>query len=500
MSRPITVLGCLTLLGQMHCNCESAEAGKASTTRILAHQRQGDTHAKPSNKVRMDPEEARIKREYPLYGVVQGVHLAIRSAPNPEADALGWVRAGSQLRLKARSVSGQKCRSGWHRVHPEGWVCVGQGVSVDDKPKNAALLTAGVKRDTPLPYNYFFVKEVLVPEYHRLPSRNEQRAARAVVNHYRSLLQKEDEGQSARDFLTGLSDPATTTEPKSPAVVRRYLERQFYVAGTGVETRAFRNFVRTVWGSYVKESALIQRQGSNFHGVTLDDNHQLPLAFARRAGTLMKLQNGERPRFHADSDAPAIARYAIIPGWQERKRIGLHNMHVFASEGEGERRYLKEWFAGIARKQPKPLGIGAKEPWIHVDLSEQVLVMYQGSKPIFATLVSTGLPEHDTPTGLFTIRKKFITDTMAALGPDAGDDRYRIDDVPWTQYISGSIALHGAFWHDRFGLKRSHGCINLAPQDAQTIFRHTLPRVPHDWHGITGDRKGITSSHVLITS
>jgi lipoprotein-anchoring transpeptidase ErfK/SrfK len=44
--------------------------------------------------------------------------------------------------------------------------------------------------------------------------------------------------------------------------------------------------------------------------------------------------------------------------------------------------------------------------------------------------------------------------------------------------ISGDgIAIHGAFWHNAFGERRSHGCINVTPEDAKWIFRWTTPHV-----------------------
>lgn len=46
-------------------------------------------------------------------------------------------------------------------------------------------------------------------------------------------------------------------------------------------------------------------------------------------------------------------------------------------------------------------------------------------------------------------------------------DTHNLEDVPWSMYFHESFALHGAYWHDRFGLRHSHGCVNLAPQDAQ---------------------------------
>jgi hypothetical protein len=52
-------------------------------------------------------------------------------------------------------------------------------------------------------------------------------------------------------------------------------------------------------------------------------------------------------------------------------------------------------------------------------------------------------------------------------------------------YFSLAIALHGAFWHGRFGQVRSHGCVNLAPADARWLFFWVRPELPEGWHGVT---------------
>ena len=55
---------------------------------------------------------------------------------------------------------------------------------------------------------------------------------------------------------------------------------------------------------------------------------------------------------------------------------------------------------------------------------------------------------------------------------------YSTPAVPWSTMISGDgVAIHGAFWHNSFGEKRSHGCINVTPEDAKWIFRWTTPHV-----------------------
>jgi lipoprotein-anchoring transpeptidase ErfK/SrfK len=49
-------------------------------------------------------------------------------------------------------------------------------------------------------------------------------------------------------------------------------------------------------------------------------------------------------------------------------------------------------------------------------------------------------------------------------------DFYSLEDVPWIMYYDDARALHGAYWHNNFGYQQSHGCVNLAPADAQWLF------------------------------
>lgn len=65
-----------------------------------------------------------------------------------------------------------------------------------------------------------------------------------------------------------------------------------------------------------------------------------------------------------------------------------------------------------------------------------------------------------------------------------GSSSFELRDVPWIQYFSSGFALHGAYWHDVFGIPRSHGCVNLAPIDARLVFLWTDPPVPEGWHGV----------------
>lgn len=130
-----------------------------------------------------------------------------------------------------------------------------------------------------------------------------------------------------------------------------------------------------------------------------------------------------------------------------------------------------------------PPEVGPNERWIDVNLDRQFMVAYEGARPVYATLVSTGKREFETPEGAFRIESKFISTNMSDA-PD-GDEPYLIEDVPWTMYFHLAVALHGAFWHSRLGRERSHGCVNLAPADARWLFFWVGPELPEGWHGVS---------------
>jgi lipoprotein-anchoring transpeptidase ErfK/SrfK len=136
-----------------------------------------------------------------------------------------------------------------------------------------------------------------------------------------------------------------------------------------------------------------------------------------------------------------------------------------------------------------------KTRWVDISILSQTLVLYEGAKPVYATLVSTGRdgigdPNKtlSTPTGTFRIYQKHVTTTMDS---NVADSEFELRDVPWVMYFKGGYALHAAYWHDDFGRLRSHGCVNLAPIDARYIFDFVSPDTPDHWHAsYTGEALG----------
>ncbi len=123
--------------------------------------------------------------------------------------------------------------------------------------------------------------------------------------------------------------------------------------------------------------------------------------------------------------------------------------------------------------QGDPSAPGRK--WIEVSISQQRLWAYQGNTLILTSLVSTGLPPNETELGLFHVRLKYEKQDMRGFesstgevvgfgdeAPPGGVVSYDVKDVPNVMYFNmDAEALHGAYWHNNFGQRMSHGCINL---------------------------------------
>jgi lipoprotein-anchoring transpeptidase ErfK/SrfK len=123
---------------------------------------------------------------------------------------------------------------------------------------------------------------------------------------------------------------------------------------------------------------------------------------------------------------------------------------------------------------------------IEVSISQQTLTAYQGDQIILQTLVSTGVEPNHTEIGAFHVRIKYpvkdmtgVTDgsgAVTSVGEGATEgNQYLVQDVPNVMFINYEAeALHGAYWHNNFGQRMSHGCINL-PLDVAAYLYEWAP-------------------------
>jgi len=142
------------------------------------------------------------------------------------------------------------------------------------------------------------------------------------------------------------------------------------------------------------------------------------------------------------------------------------------------------WFDGASAKiltdedvKPISSNVDPNEKKIVVSVTYQTLSCFEGNTEVFFCRVATGQKldafgqlsdELATPVGDMLTHWKIVSKNMTAGSAQAG---YSTPAVPWNTFI------HGAFWHNDFGEKRSHGCINVKPEDAKWIFRWTTPYI-----------------------
>lgn len=130
---------------------------------------------------------------------------------------------------------------------------------------------------------------------------------------------------------------------------------------------------------------------------------------------------------------------------------------------------------------------------IEVSLLHQTMTAYEDGEPVYQTEVSTGLPgygplvdpkETQTPKGKFNIDIKMPSKHMG--NGELTDDvtAYELPGVPWVGFFNypSGIAFHGTYWHDNFGSRMSHGCVNMRTEDAKWLYRWSTPVAnSEDW-------------------
>lgn len=119
---------------------------------------------------------------------------------------------------------------------------------------------------------------------------------------------------------------------------------------------------------------------------------------------------------------------------------------------------------------PVVTGPTDKETFIDVNLTQQRLYAYEHGRIARTFLVSTGVVKHPTPVGKTVVTKKIpIMDYRWYYGPN-NPDNYNLKNVKFNLNVFPHIYIHSAYWHNNFGHRMSHGCINTSLKDAEWIY------------------------------
>ncbi len=381
--------------------------------------------------------------------------------PSAEKQWIGFMWIGGSVRLRSQTPQPGPGCDRFYAIEPQGYVCVdGERATIDpNDPVLRAIQPYAPRVDTPWPHQYG--ESTGTPRLFQLPG-------------------------------AALSFP---TLPRTINEGRRQARPRSTVAYS-TETTAFdQTYLLTADFAWVSKNKVTPYPQVTFQGVKLDQHAKLPLALFRGRDR-EQFRRAPDGSFVASGEKFARLSWVALSG--QRAKQG-DDEYLELSDGQ---RWVKASDAVVPEpKQTTPWGapVGGEDTtgktpkgratWIEASIRGGWLVAFEGTHPVFVTLISAGRggepqPGRDlietasTPVGSYPITGKFATATMEAPG------EYIHADVPWAQNFHGPHALHGAYWHDDWGNLKSGGCVNVSPIDGKYLFEWTEPAIPAGWHGV----------------
>lgn len=394
----------------------------------------------------------------PKLGVISEL-LQVREVTDARAASLGVLRAGSRVARSLEPVSHAGCAGGWYAIRPRGFVCVGPEATLDLKHPTLAAMALAPSVEAKLPYTYARTRSE-TPLFERVLGQEDavrevgklrRRAGMAVVGSWRA---KEPSGSEAR--LALLTN-----------------------------------------GQFVRAADLEAAKGSDFTGVELGKS-ELPVAFVVKRGVRSFTLNGSEAEkgdlIEYHTELALSGRFRSLG----QVKYWAFNGAALRASGAGDELWVRHQDVTVVQKRATfPDFVQDDTRWLDVSVSTGTLVAYMGKRPMFVTLLSVAreLPEatgdvqavsdgpRPIPLGTVTVKQKALT----FVGRDASSfgEGFEVADAPWALELSSGQLLHGAYWHDRFGIEHGAGSFALSPSDAARVFRFVGPELPSGWHAVT---------------
>jgi L,D-transpeptidase catalytic domain len=460
----VLAVGFGLLLSSLLGSCQRRERTVSVNAGVVSSARVGPLSAAAASSVRAaaSPPAASSAQPEPARVYIKNRFVFVRPRPDSHADWIGFLWFGASVALRSdKPVGGPGCAT-YYAIQPNGFVCVdGKQATLNaDDPEFVAVSRYAPRLDQASPHRYA--------------------------------------ESSGAELLTALSG-AEARWPTLPAFfheARRRLLPLSTIAYIDEATIDGHDWLLSADLLWLKKAQVTLYPEITFHGVALGTGSMLPVAMFRQPGKARYRHN----------DAGKLVRSAEM--------FALHSSVALGSEVEiqrGERYFALAEGGDWVREQdavvPTPRSItpwgarvgsddhtglapkNARHTWIEVSVLGGWLLAYEGTRPVYATLISPGrggIPQEGkntleiaaTPLGTFPISGKLATVTMQAPG------EYVHSEVPWTQNFQKPYAIHTAYWHDNWGNPQSGGCINVSPIDGKWLFDFSEPSLPPGWHAV----------------
>ena len=383
----------------------------------------------------------------------------IQERPERGSKQIGYLHAGALVARAEEPVSTDDCAGGWYPIRPRGFVCADQLATTNLEHPTLVAMSLGPKLEQPLPYTYARVDKS-TKLYKRDPKRDQgvveqrklpRRAGMAIVGSW------------------------TAQDP----------------SGTELRLGMLTN------GLFVPAADLRAAKPSDFAGVEIGEGKgALPIAIVVKRG----VRRFEYDEKHND--------------WIKKGELDFHEMIPLTGKYR-EKGPAKYWATNdddyvrhqdvttLRRRSQFPDFATGNQKWIDISIITGTSIWYEGKKPVYATLVSVGQdrlgdPKETASTaqGDFEVVAKHVT--AINLDPKTFTEYYELGDVPWVLELSSGQLMHGAYWHDRFGIEHGPGHVAFSPTDAQRLWHWVTPALPTGWHGVTERPSGEAKTIVRI--
>jgi lipoprotein-anchoring transpeptidase ErfK/SrfK len=445
----------------------------------------------------------------------------VRARPDLKANKVGYLRAGAIVEMDPKEHGKAGCPGGWRKIKPYGFVCVGPEVTLDLEHPIVRASSRRPDVTQKLPYMYGVAMRG-GPAYARIPTEEDQKQFEPRLKTHLAKWAKDKESGATYGLDVWLKWKSEPAPAALVALAEKVTDKDIpWFLRDGHTAPNLSGLIKS--DSTVKIDEVARRNGVAFVDSFLHEGRRYNVATDLRVIPADRFRPIRGSEFHGyvigeDIDFPfALVRKKGAKRWQWsgkklieagelewRSAVALTGKQKFADGKLYYETKQGDWIddrsAGRvdpAKKMPAWGKNGAK--WIDVNITKQVLVAYEGTKPVYTTLVSSGEgglgdPEttKSTKRGIFRIHTKYISITMDS---DVVGEAFELRDVPYVQYFENGFALHGAYWHDVFGQPKSHGCVNLAPEDARRLFWWSEPQVPPGWHGVS---RALTGTVVFV--
>ncbi len=452
-------LGTAALVGVLLCACQRGAHTEASASASAegASSAASAEAPPPQPTFGKNSVAAPMPEGKPLLGITSFAAIVF-AEPRDTSKRLGYLRLGAKVPRSEEPAGTKGCPGGWYEIAPRGYVCAGKEATTNIE--DPIVLAAARRPDltAALPYRYGFVRAVL-PLYLKVPNAAEQEKSEFKLKEHLEWYEANkaevdrvklgawdvpldergvpirgkglgDLGQRKTSLEIGLGEHfGAQSESDPPPFWLQGGQRSipnvsdFEVPATAIFADRARRFTGLAFiGSFqTGEDGLNRRfaittdlrlapttkvkpdTGSPWHGIEIEDAAELPFAFVREQGAVRYVASAG-----SATGGDELPFRGVVKLNGKLKRVGGEK---FYSTSDGDLVRASDVGLIVApRTFPKAAEDGEK--WIEVNVTEQTLVLWEGKRPVYATLVSTGREEYPTVLGEFRIKNKHITATM----------------------------------------------------------------------------------------